>query len=69
MLLVMNAHSDVVGFKLSDCTDGKEWRLLLDTNVPMKPATSASATTMASPPDHCCYSSCKQEQAHNSLIP
>jgi isoamylase len=34
MLLVMNAHSDVVGFKLSDCTDGKEWRLLIDTNIP-----------------------------------
>jgi glycogen operon protein len=24
----------VVGFKLSDCTDGKEWRLLIDTNIP-----------------------------------
>jgi hypothetical protein len=34
MLLVMNAHSDVVGFTLPKCTDGKGWRLLVDTNIP-----------------------------------
>jgi hypothetical protein len=34
----------------------------------MNLATSASATNMASPPDHCCYSSYRQEQAHKSLI-
>jgi glycogen operon protein len=34
MLLVMNAHSDGVGFKLPECTDGKGWRLLIDTNIP-----------------------------------
>jgi isoamylase len=34
MLLVMNAHSDVVGFTLPECTDGKGWDLLIDTNIP-----------------------------------
>jgi isoamylase len=34
MLLVMNVHSDVVGFTLPECTDGKDWTLLIDTNIP-----------------------------------
>jgi hypothetical protein len=29
----MNAPSDVVGFTLPECTDGKGWRLLVDTNI------------------------------------
>jgi isoamylase len=34
MLLVMNAHSDVVDFTLPECSEGKEWILLTDTNIP-----------------------------------
>jgi isoamylase len=34
MLLVMNAHSDVVAFTLPECADGREWTLLVDTNIP-----------------------------------
>ncbi len=34
MLLVMNAHHDMVTFTLPDCTNGKAWELVLDTNVP-----------------------------------
>jgi isoamylase len=34
MLLVMNAHSDVVSFTLPECIDGQEWDLLVDTNIP-----------------------------------
>ena len=34
MLLVMNAHSDVVGFTLPECTGGSQWTLLIDTNIP-----------------------------------
>jgi glycogen operon protein len=34
MLLMMNAHSDVVDFTLPECTDGKGWDLLIDTNIP-----------------------------------
>ena len=34
MLLVMNAHHDMVSFTLPDCTNGKAWELVLDTNVP-----------------------------------
>jgi isoamylase len=34
MLLVINGHSDVVDFTLPECTDGKEWVLLIDTNIP-----------------------------------
>jgi isoamylase len=40
MLLVMNAHSDVVGFTLPGCTDGNGWRLLVDTNIPDEEAGS-----------------------------
>ena len=34
MLLVLNAHHDLVIFTLPDCTNGKTWDLVLDTNVP-----------------------------------
>ncbi len=34
MLLVLNAHHDLVNFTLPDCTNGKAWDLVLDTNVP-----------------------------------
>jgi isoamylase len=30
----MNAHSDVVGFTLPECADGKGCDLLIDTNIP-----------------------------------
>jgi isoamylase len=64
MLLVMNAHSDVVGFKLPECTAKGGGCSSTPTFRTMKPAIlSASATNMALPPVHCCYSSCKQVQA------
>ena len=34
MLIVMNAHHDLVTFTLPDCTNGKAWELVFDTNVP-----------------------------------
>ena len=34
MLIVMNAHHDVVQFTLPDCTGGKGWDLVLDSNDP-----------------------------------
>ncbi len=34
MLLVLNAYHDLVQFTLPDCTDGKHWKLLFDTNTP-----------------------------------
>ncbi len=34
MLMVLNAYHDLVGFTLPDCTDGKHWKLLFDTNTP-----------------------------------
>ena len=34
ILLVYNAHFDVVNFKLPDVPDGKDWILLIDTNQP-----------------------------------
>jgi glycogen operon protein len=34
MLLVVNAYHDIVQFTLPDCTDGKHWKLLFDTNAP-----------------------------------
>ncbi len=34
MLMVLNAYHDLVQFTLPDCTDGKHWKLLFDTNTP-----------------------------------
>ncbi len=34
MLLIMNAHHDVVKFTLPKCAGGSEWSLLIDTNRP-----------------------------------
>lgn len=36
LLLVFNAHHDVVQFTLPECTGGREWSLLIDTNIPGK---------------------------------
>ncbi len=33
-LLVLNAHHDVVGFRLPEVAGGSRWRRLIDTNVP-----------------------------------
>ncbi len=34
MLMMLNAHHDVVRFTLPEAASGKSWRLVLDTNVP-----------------------------------
>ena len=34
VLIVLNAHHDLVQFTLPDCTNGAGWDLVLDTNVP-----------------------------------
>ena len=34
VLIVVNAYHDLVHFTLPDCTNGKGWELVLDTNVP-----------------------------------
>jgi len=34
MLIVMNAHHDLVTVTLPDCTNGRAWELVFDTNVP-----------------------------------
>jgi isoamylase len=41
VLIVFNAHYDVVAFTLPQCAGGSSWTLLIDTNVeqPVKPAT------------------------------
>ena len=36
MLIVANAHHDVVRFTLPECTNGTGWELVLDTNVPQR---------------------------------
>ena len=49
LLLVVNAHHDVVHFTLPEVTGGTAWRCLLDTNVrtprrPPRPSRSARNT-------------------------
>ena len=39
VLLVLNAHHDVVKFKLPEVVGGQTWRCLLDTNVPDRTET------------------------------
>jgi isoamylase len=34
LLFVLNSYHDVVRFTLPDCTDGRHWKLLFDTNTP-----------------------------------
>jgi glycogen operon protein len=34
LLLIMNAHYDIVSFKLPDVRNGRDWHRLIDTNVP-----------------------------------
>ena len=34
MLIVFNAHHDVVEFTLPECPGGKHWSMLIDTNAP-----------------------------------
>ncbi|HEY2606042.1 MAG TPA: glycogen debranching protein GlgX, partial [Paraburkholderia sp.] len=37
LLLVLNAHHDVVNFTLPDIPEGDTWTCLLDTNMPVRP--------------------------------
>jgi len=39
LLLVYNAHHDVVNFTLPDVTEGRSWLRLIDTNQPYAPMT------------------------------
>jgi glycogen operon protein len=34
LLLVLNAHYDVVDFKLPEVVGGRDWERLIDTNIP-----------------------------------
>jgi isoamylase len=34
VLLILNAHHDMVRFTLPECVGGEEWSLLIDTNIP-----------------------------------
>ena len=34
LLLVLNAHHDVVDFKLPEVVGGRDWERLIDTNLP-----------------------------------
>jgi glycogen operon protein len=36
LMLVLNAHHDVVNFKLPDIPEGEQWTCLLDTNMPVR---------------------------------
>ena len=47
MLIVMNAHHDVVQFTLPDCTGGKSWELVLDSNDPKLGTEEAAAERFA----------------------
>ena len=47
MLIVLNAHNDVVQFTLPDCTGGKGWELVLDSNDPKLGADETPAERFA----------------------
>jgi len=44
MLLILNAHHDVVQFKLPPHGTGSTWQLLIDTNLPEESESSACST-------------------------
>ena len=43
MLLVLNAHYDLVQFTLPACPGGRKWALVLDTNAPDQDGGGAMA--------------------------
>ncbi|MCX7318096.1 MAG: glycogen debranching enzyme GlgX, partial [Hyphomicrobiales bacterium] len=48
VLLVYNAHFDVVNFKLPEIPEGQDWEILIDTNAPnARPARHAFNETYA----------------------
>ncbi len=47
LLIVFNAHNDLVQFTLPDCTGGKGWELMLDTNDPSIGADDAEPERFA----------------------
>ncbi len=44
MLMVLNAHHDLVKFTLPSCPGGDRWALVLDTNIPDKGANGTIAS-------------------------
>jgi glycogen operon protein len=44
LLIVINAHSDLVNFVLPACAGGETWTVLLDTNQPCKVAGATLST-------------------------
>ena len=44
LLMVLNAHHDLVEFTLPETVGGWHWRLLIDTNLPEDPGIGAFAT-------------------------
>ena len=44
MLLVLNAHHDLVEFTLPSCTGGNTWKAVLDTNIPDSETDASLAT-------------------------
>jgi isoamylase len=33
MLMILNAHHDMVAFTFPECAGGSKWKLLIDTNI------------------------------------
>jgi peptide deformylase len=64
LLLIVNAHHDVVLFTLPEVTGGRDWLRLADTicrtrtRIRKKPSASNSATPTRSPADRYCCSCC-----------
>ena len=47
LLLVVNAHHDVVVFKLPEVTGGRDWVRLIDTNLPEEDDDPEEPTRLA----------------------
>ena len=46
LLWVLNAHHDVVEFTLPECAGGREWSLLIDSNLASSPSARFTAGSM-----------------------
>ena len=44
LLLVVNAHHDMVNFRLPPVPEGEFWTCMLDTNEPAAPSATPSAS-------------------------
>src|SRR5690348_18469332 len=66
LLLVINAHQDLVEFTLPACSAGERWALRIDTNVP-EGASGTFTPAKAEPQPRRRASACGRRHCHSEI--